>query len=115
MTKRTVRLTESELKRVINESVKKVLKENINQPFPSLLEILEDIVGNRASHEDRNDYEIQGKSGKYYRIMPYRNESVTIMWAPQPYDWDNGGEEVFPYDKPFASCIANYAYNTTRY
>ena len=35
MSKRTVRLTESELKNIITESVKNILKEEFNSPLPS--------------------------------------------------------------------------------
>jgi hypothetical protein len=65
MSKRTVRLTESELKNIITESVKRILRENntINEISSGLLARAAEKAG-RDMHQNWNDSEIRTKRGK---------------------------------------------------
>lgn len=106
MKKNTINLNESQLRKIVKESVKKVLNEWTDNPIPSK-EIMDDIYGERVSKEGHQDFEVRGKSGKMYRLMP-SYDHITIMWAPTGYDWDNGGEFSIPRDDAWGKMIASY-------
>ena len=109
----TIKLTESDLKRVITESVKRVLKEsNYNNPQDPV-SLLTDIIGRYATKEDRNDYEIQGQSGRYYRFIVNR-DYVTVMWATEPYEWDEGEEFMLRMNEPFVKSLIHYIIDSAK-
>ena len=76
--KNTIRLTESELKKVIAESVKKVLKEN--QEFY----ICGETVYGEGDHYwigDKNDSEYCKNSSEGFSKGPFRTEEEALAWA----------------------------------
>ena len=78
--KRTVRLTESELRRMISESVKSVLKESNNQPDYELMAYF-DKLSNDLSVIDAN-LEDAGFDGDLTQI---RNAANILIDALSPY------------------------------
>ena len=87
MTKRTVRLTESELKRVINESVKKVLKENEYQK-PNVRVVIRNKDGNpvfskEVSYDEHDQYYKELKqscvNGSFVTVEPLTTSLGTYV------------------------------------
>ena len=82
MAKRTVRLTESELKRIINESVKKILRESSGKPkFQDSFKSKEDMTQYRDLYDPRGEDE-----GPYMR---YHSTTFDDM------DYDYCGDDMY--------------------
>lgn len=78
MSKNTIRLTESELKKIISESVKRVLKEN--QEFY----VCGETVYGEGDHYwigDRKDAKYCKKSSEGFSEGPFRTEEEALAWA----------------------------------
>ena len=79
--KRTIRLRESELRRMISESVKRVLKENNNQPIDYELMAYFDQLSNDLSVIDAN-LKDAGFNGNLTQI---KNAADILIDALSPY------------------------------
>ena len=117
--KNKIRLTESELKNMIVESVKKILNEN-SKTIPTPYDILMDIIGEKVRSWGYNDYEIVGKSGILYRFSPIGRQ-VSIQTAPiadgpagRYPDWDNGQEFSFERNAPFIKAVVDYVLSSSK-
>ena len=94
--KRQVRLTESDLHRIIKKSVNRVLKEGNYKEKMSPEELFRDIYGGELStlYTTGNDIEAYGKSGRMYRCS-IGGDYATISWSPDESPmWEEGGEFV---------------------
>lgn len=71
MKKQIIRLTESDLHRIVKESVKKVLKEGINDK----LQFITDIV------KDLGQVQLSNKCGKYYALVDNGDYVVALKFV----------------------------------
>lgn len=131
--KRRIRLTESDLHRVIKESVKKVLKENHTENIITILNnACEETENNRISlHIENLDTNyITQKFGSRFSQKVFKNENGKIDYVAK-YDMDNnrcylgyvdfgGYSFLFNYlcdltPEEFYSFFKNFSYNGSRW
>ena len=95
--KRTIRLTESELKRIISESVRKILKENIDNPSFQELEIMiENLLDQYQTNIDDYDIEVNGNVLKV-KIVKKRDDGYMKYSDSTLFKFENVEENLYRY------------------
>ena len=74
MNKKLIRLTESDLHRIVKESVNKILNESFN-PNNEKLKFIIDIV------RDLGQVQLSGKCGKYYALVDNGDSIVALYFV----------------------------------
>ena len=117
MNKKLIRLTESDLHRIVRMSVNKVLRESTihsSRQFPQTpSEILRDLNGIRLNVWDDYVLDGRGKSSVDYHIYldEYTYDEASILMSYDA-DWDNGTEiKVKKEDSPEAERLITLLYS----
>ena len=103
--KRKIRMTESDLHRIVKESVRRILKESDEE------EEFYDDFGNEEEKEFYNEFGNQSQYPAYEYMPPFEGElSMTAQYSPEDYerrmsDWDpeyflDGKDEVYKSKLP---------------
>jgi len=71
MNKKLIRLTESDLHRIVKESVKRVLNESINDKLQFIIDIVKDL----------GDVHLSSKCGKYYALVDNGDSVVALKFV----------------------------------
>lgn len=95
--RRIIKLRENELRRIISESVKRVLIENNTKTFTAA-EILNDIYGTKIyRYEEDDNIEAIGKSGSHYNFV-LNEDNIVVFWCTElmknALDLQSGNEFV---------------------